>query len=138
LPIAPDFRGYGEIILTGGEPLLYPDVLWDEIERIRSRTLAFIYLYTAKVDNPWAFLHTLLRVHGLTLTIHKQEDVKGFLTLQKYLDDFYSEIKYKSMRLAVRKGIILNDVSHYWKVSYWEPMEVCPVPQGEVFMKLRP
>jgi hypothetical protein len=138
LPTAPDFREYGEIILTGGEPLLYPEVLLDEIERIQKRTMAFIYMYTACTTKPKAFMYVMRKIHGCTLTLHTQEDVRNFYNFQHHIDLFYRQLKYKSMRLAVRKGITLSDVSHYWNVNYWEPMEVCPVPQGEVFMKLRP
>ena len=139
LPVAPDFRGYGQILLTGGEPLLYPEVLLDEIARIKRRnSMAFIYLYTAKTDDIAAFCAVLNEVHGVTLTIHEQGDVPDFQVLQAYLDNMYPVIKYKSMRLRIRNGINMRGcVSHYWTVDFWEPQEVCPVPTNEVFMRLR-
>lgn len=139
LPVAPDFREYGEIILTGGEPLLYPHVLLDEIKRIKRRTMAFIYLYTACSTKQVSFLRVLREVHGITLTIHKQEDVDDFYRLQRVLDLHYPDIKHKSLRLNIRNGInMMGMVSHYWHVDFWEPQLVCPVPDNEVLMRLRP
>ena len=138
LPIVPDFRNYGEIILTGGEPMLYPEVLLDEIKRVKRRTLAMIYMYTACTTKPRDFMAVIREIHGCTLTIHNQSDVADFYKFQHHVDLFYRQIKVKSMRLAIREGVIVHGLSHYWDVTYWTPMEVCPVPQGEVLMKLRP
>lgn len=139
LPVAPDFREFGSIILTGGEPLLYPEVLLDEIARIKRRTLAFIYMYTACNTKPHTYLRILQQIHGVSHTIHSQDDVKDFGMLQTWLDREYPMVKHKSMRLLIRNGVNMRGcVSHYWQVNFWEPLEVCPVPQNEIFMRLRP
>lgn len=50
LPIENDFTGYKLIILTGGEPLLEPDLVKNVIRMIRNKTDAKIILYTAKIN----------------------------------------------------------------------------------------
>lgn len=57
-------------MLTGGEPMLRPDVIRSAVSDIRAQTDAPVYLYTAMTHG----LDDILPIiDGLTLTIHEEE-----------------------------------------------------------------
>jgi len=128
------FKGYDEIILTGGEPMLKPAFVIGTALKIRSKTNAKIYMYTANVDDVVDVLAVLFHIDGVTVTLHEQNDVLSFWYLNKIL------LKYniiKSFRLNVFKGISLHDVDlSLWNVKTdIEWIKNCPLPKGEVFKK---
>lgn len=47
LPLCQDYTPYRLIMLTGGEPMLYPEIIREAIAAIRRQTNVPIYLYTA-------------------------------------------------------------------------------------------
>lgn len=138
LPIVGSFDEFDEIILTGGEPLLNYKRLFGIIEEIRSQTKAPIYVYTAKVRPYVDFLSLLLKVDGVTLTLHESKDFTSLAVLNQvlvYLPDFTEK---KSLRLNIFKEVEVpkdTDLS-FWKVkSDIEWIENCPLPENEVFMR---
>lgn len=46
LPLCQDYTPYRLIMLTGGEPMLYPEIIREAIAAIRRQTNVPIYLYT--------------------------------------------------------------------------------------------
>lgn len=136
LPRVESFGAFDEIILTGGEPLLYPTLTLGIIEMIRRVTNAPIYVYTAESRLPFV-LPVLSRVDGLTLTLHEPADVVGFQLLNIALLDYYTGLR-KSLRLNVFEGVDLTGTDlKLWKVKTgirWIPN--CPLPEGEVFMRM--
>jgi len=135
LEIENNFTGYSEIMLTGGEPMIFIGVVINAVRKIREQTKVPIYLYTAKVDNLPEICTVLWYVDGLTLTLHEQEDVGHFLRFNKTL----LEIKpNKKLRLNVFKGVGIPpeaDLS-MWKIKNnikW--IKKCPLPINEVFRK---
>ena len=48
LPVCRDHSPYQLIMLTGGEPMLHPEIIQAAVADIRSQTNAPIYLYTAQ------------------------------------------------------------------------------------------
>ena len=127
LPVCEDFSPYKEILLTGGEPLLYPYLTRLIISDIRETSNSRIFVYTAKVDNLKEALRTLNDLDGMTVTLHTQEDVKPFL-------EFARNINYihYSLRLNVFKGIVINRVPG-WVIKKnitWIPN--CPLPSDFV------
>jgi organic radical activating enzyme len=104
LPIVNHYN-YEEIILTGGEPLLYLDEVTDLIREIRKKSKAKIYLYTAFVENEYDSIFNILNcVDGITLTLHTQKDILPFEKLDKKMQQIL-EPWTKSLRLNVFKGI---------------------------------
>jgi organic radical activating enzyme len=124
---------YDEIIITGGEPMLRPNITADFIETIKAQTSASIYLYTAMPTYVTERVMSLL--DGLTVTLHDQSDVLPFLRVASFLESLSDD---KSMRLNIFKGVKLLSFA---KVPLWqvkdniEWIKDCPLPENEVFQK---
>jgi len=133
LPVCMNYSPYEEIMLTGGEPMLRPGVIYQTIYNIRKSSKAKIYLYTAKTDNKESLYNMLLYLDGLTITLHEQSDVKPFLEFNKLLVD--SVIENKNLRLNVFEGVKL-EYPKWWVVKdniKW--IKDSPLPKGEVLMR---
>lgn len=129
-----NFTGYDQILLTGGEPMMYTCDLIDAIDDIKKQTKTPIYIYTADVSEPLKVMGILGMVAGLTLTLHNQEDILPFLLFNSI---FGIAPPDKSMRLNVFKGVKLPDVNlDGWTVKRdIEWIKNCPLPKGEVFRR---
>jgi len=136
LPVCSDFSGYDLIMLTGGEPMLKPEMVLQTIEAIRRQTAAPVYVYTADVDNLDSAFAILAAADGITLTLHEQSDVDNFQTFDHCM--VMKQITGKSLRLNVFKGVDLADVcTSGWQVKdNIEWIEDCPLPSDETFMRL--
>lgn len=133
IPLTNDYTTYDEILLTGGEPMLYPWLVRNAIREIRSQTTAPIYLYTALPSDK---LHELLQfLDGITITLHEQGDIMRYMMFQRFLK--YGDVAGKSLRLNVFKGVDLRTVNtRGWKVkSNMEWVKNCPLPDGEILMR---
>lgn len=140
LPTCHGYYGYEEIMLTGGEPMLYPIKLLKTILDIRSHVDVPIYLYTAKTKPPMELLMILSLISGLTLSLHEQYDVPGFMKLDRILQR-HPELHDKKLRLNVVSHVKIPDtftISKLWDVRTikWVAPEECPLPENEVFMKI--
>jgi hypothetical protein len=144
LPECPSFKGYKEVMLTGGEPMLDPQKVIYLADKAMLEG-AMVYMYTAKVDDLKAVFEVLCRLDGICLTLHDQGDVEPFLALNRAISEHswlvseLAEGKY-SLRLNVFAGVEIpegTDLS-FWKVKpgmKW--IKDCPLPQDEVFMRAR-
>lgn len=141
LPTCETYQGYETIMLTGGEPMLKPDVILDTVSKIRSETDAQIIVYTAKVDKIYDSLDVLYKVDGMTLTLHTKPDIAKFLAFDDAL--VKSGITGKSLRLNVFKNVekyftLTDDQRSRWRVQgemVW--LKNCPLPKNEVFQKAK-
>jgi hypothetical protein len=135
LPTCNIFSEYEEILLTGGEPMLYPSLICLTINRIRRQTKAPIYLYTASLIEPHILMSFLDVIDGITLTLHTPKDVEPFRLFNKMI---LAGALNKSLRLNVFRGISLRDINlSKWKVKkdmVW--IKNCPIPKDEVFMRV--
>lgn len=144
LPISnlSELSEFDELIITGGEPLLFPEEtvgLAASVKKLYPHIK--IYLYTAHVT---AFWETFMRFKteknleffdGFHITIHEDASEIEIDTLRQ-LQLFHYIFKEKSMRLQ-----IFPDVNHritiyprFWKRITFNPwIENCPLPQNEVF-----
>ena len=141
LPVCDSYYGYDEIILTGGEPMLYPKKLCAAIHSIRKVTIAPvrvpIYVYTADVTNLLLAQVVAVMSDGLTVTLHEQSDVADFIKFASALDE-HSAAKGLSLRVNVFAGVDLDPDAFpsYWKVKDGiEWIDNCPLPKGEVLMR---
>jgi hypothetical protein len=138
LPICTSFENYDEIILTGGEVMLFPNLVIDTINKIRiENPLAKIYMYTAFVFTTRIF-EILTLLDGITVTLHTQSDVKKFKWFNELLF-FTDKFLYKSLRLNIFDGIKMPKKINLdnWQVKKnikW--IKNCPLPADEVFMRL--
>ncbi len=133
-----NFKWYDEILLTGGEPMLKPEIVFETVFKIKESSDAKIYLYTAKIDNVNQLSGILNFIDGITVTLHSEEDVEYFEELDKFLwsnQSYYAS--RKSFRLNVFKGISIGCLSKLWEVKRdIEWVKDCPLPENEVFKKL--
>jgi hypothetical protein len=138
LPVCLSFEGYDEIILTGGEPIMYGR-LSSLINKIRKQNeKAKIFMYTQS-NSPYMLLDVLQVIDGITFTVHDNDGLGHFWALEKVLFRFMSHynLSLKSLRLNVFKGVddftpVLN-----WKVKKdMEWIKNCPLPKDEIFMRL--
>lgn len=135
---AQELGNYDEILVTGGEPLLYPQLLLKELARIRAFSLgAKLIVYTAKTDNIGLFVAVNHIVDGMTLTLHTQKDVAK---LQEILD-YNTRTNQKlggSLRINIFKNIDYSSLDlNGWIIKdnmVW--IKDCPLPENEVFKKI--
>lgn len=135
LPKCESFEGYKSIMLTGGEPMLNPEMIKSVAAEIRAVTNAPIYVYTAKCDDSAALIDVLKHVDGITLTLHTRKDAPIFRDFNEALKA--SGLTGKSLRLNVFNGISIGDTDLTdWKVKSgirW--IKDCPLPTDEVFQQ---
>lgn len=138
LPVCTDFRGYECIMMTGGEPMLRPDLVLRTATKIHNEVYSpTIYMYTSKVDSLKAMMNVMPILDGITVTLHEQEDVEPFKEFNDKIVQFW-DTDY-SFRLNVFKGVSLNEtwIDYRWKVKLGiEWIDPCPLPDNEVFMRL--
>jgi len=132
-----DYSSYDMILMTGGEPMLYPYRVIKAVERIREQTDCPIIMYTAFVDKIPDVLSVLEVVDGITVTLHEQKDMLALRQLDRVLD-FIPQYQDKSFRLNVFKGIWIpkDQLEDRWKIQddmVW--IKNCPLPKNEVFKK---
>ena len=140
LPVV-DRLDYNEVMITGGEPLLFPTRVTQLVNGMRhlcGATTKF-YVYTS-IPKALIFLHVLEAVDGIVLTPHDKNAVMSFIELNGYLLA-KPELTYnKSLRLNlfadIREQLPASiDLSH-WNVKDMEWIKDCPVPEGEDFRRL--
>ena len=135
LPVAGGFSKYDMIMLTGGEPMLFPSIIKSVVREIRvTNKDAPIIVYTAKVDEIDGFFDVYYHVDGFTVTLHEQKDVEPWYYIRQLI--LLNE-KPMSLRLNVFKGVELGDCDTTgWIVKRdidW--IEDCPLPEDEEFMR---
>ena len=146
LPVCTDFTPYDLVMITGGEPMLYPEQLLHLIRRIREENpKAKIILYTAWTGVINGDRERILKeLDGITYTVHEQRDWCTFARIDSALSWWGMEHS-KSLRLNVFKEAnvpepCFQDRRHgNWKIKRdieWIPD--CPLPEGEVFMRVSP
>ena len=136
LPVCKDLYGYDEYILTGGEPMLKPDLVQVVAKKIRRESNAPIFVYTAKVDNLFHTINVLTHLQGLTLTLHARKDLTPALALQSMLKTLGIN---KALRIKAPSTIPLDGIDPtFWEIRHgvqW--VKNCPLPPGEVLMQYK-
>lgn len=144
LPVV-DRWNYDEIMITGGEPLLFTDTLVEVLISIKELSSLTgnhpkLFIYTADCTNK--IIKVLPHVDGIVLTPHKQSDIVHFIELNKFIlvhkTQFY--IRDTSLRLNLfpdMKALLPKDIDlSLWEVKDMEWVENCPVPEGEDFRRI--
>lgn len=135
---------YDEIMITGGEPLLYPDRLERLCKSIREVTEQMgltpkIYIYTSR--SWWNYIDRAINYYadGLVVAPHSADDVKIFRQTNNNLLKYrYGKYLECSLRLKVFPEVrdALPENLKCWQVSHAEWIENCPVPDGEDFRRV--
>lgn len=144
LPVV-DRWDYEEIMITGGEPLLFADRVVDLASSITALQNAMginpsrLYLYTslpAEIDG-WSNLSWVAYwFNGICITPHTKRDVETFIDTISSTTFARLLANRCSMRLNlfadVRKLIEDSDIDlSDWKIKHMEWIKDCPVPEGE-------
>ena len=133
LPVCDDFSDYDLIMLTGGEPMLYPVLLHSIIRAIRRTSDALVYVYTADVRDIYVARTVVGASDGMVVTLHEQGDFQPFWNFAKSVDFMHD----RSLRVNAFSGVTLPETPQGWKVKRdieWIPN--CPLPEGETLMRL--
>lgn len=133
---------YDEIMITGGEPLLYPRSVCDLIKGLRvlrHGTQTKFYVYTS-VAHPVIFQTVLDEADGIVLTPHNEGTIDLFCRLNANLLREPEKTAGKSLRLCLFPDIKQMlpqgmDLS-LWQVKDIEWKKDCPLPDGEDFRRL--
>lgn len=144
LPTCTSYEGYKEIMITGGEPMLYPQLLWNTIDNIRTENPnAKLILYTAYLED-FEELASLIyfTLDGLTLTLHTKEDVPKFKAFVEYCKA--KDIPMQEWGCKLRLNIFAeceyipsDEIASEWQIkNEMEWIKDCPLPTGEVLMRL--
>ena len=143
LPICQSFSGLDIVSITGGEPMLFKDRLKGTINMIRYQSpKAKIFLYTANVKELEASLEIFKLLDGVTLTIHTIRDIDRFKIFNDLLLKNKDLLVGKSLRLNVFEKVATSNFLRVIDLSLWTVddnrtwIKDCPLPEGEVFMRL--
>lgn len=136
IPVCRSFKGYNEVLLTGGEPMLKPELVFETVRKIRKENKSTkIFLYTAKLDNLLMLYFIMSIVDGITITLHEQSDVKRWKKFLRYLPEYLFQ---KSLRLNIFWNVGVTNIPKNWKVkSGMKWIKNCPLPKNEVLRKLK-
>lgn len=135
---------YDEIMLTGGEPLLFTKKACELVRSLRMITEAQglspkIFIYTSVADRV-RFFDILREVDGVVLTPHGIHDVKEFVETNYYISHELETCRGKSLRLNlfndIKKLLPENIDLSAWQVKPMEWIKDCPVPEGEDFRRI--
>jgi hypothetical protein len=135
------FDRWDEIIFTGGEPLLDPVDLCKIMCYFYEMFDAKSYLYTADPFELLVSWHEVITwLDGITLTIHDADAAKDFKFLNKYLLCLKKGGRLRNLSLRLHSFVpeanwTFTDLS-LWKFKQVKWIENCPLPDGEVFMRL--
>lgn len=136
---------YDEIMITGGEPMLYPKNMRRLLEAIREIVWQMgretkIYLYTSRTE--WYYADEFIRkglIDGIVVAPHSRDDLMYFRKLNNELLKYrYGKYHECSLRLKVFPEVrdVLPDNLNRWQVDYAEWIENCPLPDGEDFRRV--
>lgn len=134
-----ELKDYDEIIITGGEPFLFPDKLKELISEIKKNGNQKIIIYTTPEYTIEDFYEVLKLIDGITITIHNEEDLTKY---KKQCSDlrYVGNFENKTLRLNVFNPIrdmILNVVELFFEVKYIDWIENCPLPENETLYQLK-
>jgi pyruvate formate-lyase activating enzyme-like uncharacterized protein len=127
---------YQLIMITGGEPLLFPEMLCLLLETLKkNQRCPPIYLYTAFCPSISHLKSIIPKLDGITFTIHDQQGIEDFIKLNRYL--YLSRLSLDK-RLNVFINIPLPIINLYgWEVKFIDWIKDCPLPEGEEFKQLK-
>ncbi len=140
LPIVEHWN-YDEIMLTGGEPMLFPNQIYNLIYTLRDQSQYLqsepkLYLYTAlpKMGPLYDFIDILDLLDGVVVTPHTKKDAEDFKFANAKILSLKDRFAHKSLRLNIfpevkpyLEGIDLS----MWQIKEMQWIKDCPVPEGE-------
>lgn len=130
-----EIEGYDEIILTGGEPLMYPgalNIVLREINAMRKDT-SHLFLYTAMPSPADALIEAASQVSGVTLTVYNSKRMRDAWVAMARMRDAGLQL---TNRLITFKDVNLPDWVEGWEHVVREYVKDCKLPDDEDFRRL--
>lgn len=134
---------FDKILITGGEPMLFPQKLIDLCIDIRSNSKAKLILYTAKTNQLMMLMIIMHYVDGLTVTIHEDSDIQSFINFNNSLRVYLREHNMtKKLRLNVFSGDFSSTALENEDLSIWNVdmnrqwIKDAPLPENEELFEL--
>jgi hypothetical protein len=128
--LTPEAKGfdYSTILITGGEPMLFPKQLFELTDVIRSMSDATLILYSAHSESILKHLNEVsMAFDGITLTLHSESDVRPYMSLN-------SELKKRDfLNISLRLNIFEEANVDYNFVD----TEIWKVKNNEELMRLK-
>lgn len=144
IPIVEHFN-YDEIMITGGEPFLFPYDVRTMVATIRSTNkllghrIPKIYVYTAPFEKRLdrIRIYQQLFADGFTITLHHQSEVDKFVFFAKYLSQMGLD-NCLSLRLNLHENVTIPEKANLskWAVKQISWQKECPLPEGEDFRRI--
>lgn len=131
--------GFEQVLITGGEPMLYPDRILSIVKEVRERNPGVvIFLYSA-LYVPDVTEKVIEAVDGFHFTLHHPctaDDVEGVQAIQALAHKHGD----KSFRLYLNPDVTaaIRIYPYLWarvEVKPW--MAECPLPEGEQLFTLK-
>ena len=128
-----NWEEYYQIMITGGEPLLYPNELLAFLTKLSRKY--FQILYTAiTLQDKRKMKEIFCLLDGVTFTIHDKRGIRDFIRLNKFLQRNSFGLH---QRLNIFCDVQLPPINLYgWDVKFIEWIKNCPLPENEDFYKL--
>lgn len=131
---------YDEILITGGDPALYPQKMYNMLERLIKlyNYKGKVYLYTSSVMSNSHLSDIIWLIDGFQHTVHYEAndfDIMELSRLSNFLVEYNS--KRHSFRLAIDKRLYERydfgniDLSGWSIIRKLVWQEHCPLPKGE-------
>lgn len=126
---------YDEIMVTGGEPLMYPWALKRILRDINNRRkdTSYLFLYTAMPAPIDAFIEAAGQVSGVTLTVYNSKRMRDALVAMAYMRDAGMQL---TNRLITFKDVRLPNWVEGWEHVVKEYVKDCKLPDDEDFRRL--
>ncbi len=140
LPIEDQFDQYDEIMLTGGEPMLEPQLVMDTVKKIKDTSNAKIFLYTAKTDLQTipALFSVLPYIDGLSVTVLNGGDAQQLYYLNRLLQTSWNtSIRRDTLfKINVFENFNFGFDTSLWKIKHKKWFKHKHLPENEVFKRL--
>jgi hypothetical protein len=126
-----EIKNYGEVVLTGGEPFLKPDVV-SKIVQEHYQTLD-LYLYTQMIPSQ-LYESVLLQLNGVTVTIHDESAAHLIDYYENFITAYGHENPDCNWRLCLMPGVYdMPYTPSLWsEVRKVEILDYCPYPEDEL------
>lgn len=133
------FEDFEAICISGGEPMLYPEMVSTLADRLKQHAVYSrpVYLYTAQYTNKTEGV--LKHVDGVNFTLHENPSPRDIMDFHRFQELIAKEENIsKSFRLLIDPKIDqpLSIIPSLWKRVEIVPwLKECPLPENETLFK---
>ena len=119
-----DLKNYDVVMITGGEPMLYPNKVIDLTKSLKKENPNIkVYLYTANHKNAWDLEQVLQYVDGIQYSLHSNATGIDMDDFQCFQAQIFTWADVKSFRLYIDQSI--KGTVHITP-DLWQRIEIKP------------